>query len=54
MGYAGLGILLSDKAEEKFNLVPTEQDKENLRESLPRIRFVDRDDSVLGESERSG
>jgi hypothetical protein len=42
MAYAGLGLFLSDKAEEKFGLKPSEQDWEELREALPKIRTVDR------------
>lgn len=46
MGYAGLGLLLSDTAEEKFGLVPTEKDKEELDRIIPKIRLVDRDDTL--------
>ena len=42
MIWAGLGIILTDRAEEKFDLVPTEKDKERLEEAVPRIRFVER------------
>ncbi|KAF2014348.1 hypothetical protein BU24DRAFT_463145 [Aaosphaeria arxii CBS 175.79] len=42
MAYAGIGMYLSDRAEEKFGLVPTEKDKEELRNSLPRITTVER------------
>ena len=41
MGYAGLGILFSDKAEEKLGLVPSEKDKEELRKMVPKIRRAD-------------
>lgn len=46
MGYAGLGLLLSDTAEEKFGLVPTEKDKEELDRIIPKIKLVDRDDTL--------
>ena len=46
MGYAGLGLLLSDTAEEKFGLVPTEKDREELDRVIPKIRLVDRDDTL--------
>jgi hypothetical protein len=42
MAYAGVGLLLSDKAEEKLGLVPTEKDREELREALPKIVAVER------------
>ena len=41
MTWAGLGLLLSDKAEEVFGLKPTEKDKEGLKDVLPRLRRVD-------------
>lgn len=44
MSYAATGLFLSDKAEEKFGLVPTEEDKEKLRQAIPKIRTVDRDE----------
>lgn len=44
MGWGFLGIMLSDRAEEKFDLVPTDEDKAKLREIIPTIRTVDRDD----------
>jgi hypothetical protein len=43
MAYAGAGLFLSDKAEEKFGLVPTEQDKEDLQKALPTITTVERE-----------
>ncbi|KAH7072487.1 hypothetical protein FB567DRAFT_597875 [Paraphoma chrysanthemicola] len=42
MVYAGVGLFLSDKAEEKFGLTPTEKDKEELRNALPKITTVER------------
>jgi hypothetical protein len=44
MAYAGVGLFLSDKAEEKFGLTPTERDMAELREALPKITTVDRKD----------
>ncbi|KAF6234488.1 hypothetical protein HO173_007113 [Letharia columbiana] len=41
MAWAGLGLLLSDKAEKFFELKPTEKDKEGLKDLLPRVRRVD-------------
>ena len=43
MVYAAFGILLSDKAEQTFGFVPTEEDKKNLREAVPKIHMVERD-----------
>jgi hypothetical protein len=43
MAYAGAGMFLSDKAEEKFGFVPTEKDKEDLRGSIPKIRTIERE-----------
>jgi hypothetical protein len=42
MAYAGLGLFLSNKAEEKFGLTPTEKDREELRQALPKITTVER------------
>ena len=42
MTYAVAGLYLSDKAEEKLGLVPTERDKEELRDALPKIVAVER------------
>jgi hypothetical protein len=44
MTYAGMGLFLSDKAEEKFGLTPTEKDMEELRGALPKITTVERKD----------
>ena len=44
MAYAGVGMFLSDKAEEKLGFVPTEKDKEDLRNAIPKITVVDRVD----------
>ena len=44
MGYAGVGLYLSDKAEESFGLTPTEKDKEELRNALPKIAAVEKRD----------
>jgi len=41
--YAGLGLLLTDVAEEKFDLVPSEEDKRRLKELVPKVRVVDRE-----------
>ncbi|KAG0129249.1 hypothetical protein HOY82DRAFT_488357, partial [Tuber indicum] len=41
--YAGVGLLLTDVAEEKFDLVPSEEDKRQLKELVPKVRVVDRE-----------
>lgn len=43
MAWAGLGMFLTDKAEEKFDLVPTEADKRELARVMPRIIPVDKE-----------
>jgi hypothetical protein len=42
MAYAAGALYLSDRAEEKFGLKATEEDKENLRKALPKITTVER------------
>jgi hypothetical protein len=41
--YAGVGLLLTDVAEEKFDLVPSEEEKRRLKELVPKVRVVDRE-----------
>lgn len=41
MAYAGFGMLVSDKAEQAFGFTPTEEDKKNLREAVPKVHWVD-------------
>lgn len=40
--YSGVGIVVSNGAERRFGMVPTEQDKERLRKAIPKITTVDR------------
>jgi hypothetical protein len=42
MAYAGAGLWLSDKAEERFGLAPTDRDREELRDALPKISTVEK------------
>lgn len=46
MAYAGAGLYLSDAAEERFDLKPTDKDHESLRNDLrsvvPKISTVER------------
>ncbi|PVH98097.1 hypothetical protein DM02DRAFT_657659 [Periconia macrospinosa] len=42
MAYAGAGLYLSDKVEEKLGFVPTEQDKKELQDAIPKISVVER------------
>jgi hypothetical protein len=42
MAYAGAGLYISDKAEERFGLTPTEKDHEELRDALPKISTVEK------------
>jgi hypothetical protein len=46
IGYATLGLFLSDKAEEVFGLVPTDKDRKALTESIPKLRTVEKDHAV--------
>lgn len=43
MAYAGFGLLASDQAEKSFGFTPTEQDRERLRTSVPKIRVVEKE-----------
>ncbi|KAI9859921.1 MAG: hypothetical protein M1824_003509 [Vezdaea acicularis] len=42
MAYGYFGVIASDKAEEIFGLTPTEEDRERLREVIPKIDFVEK------------
>lgn len=42
MAYAGAGLYLSDVAEEKYGFTPTEKDKEELRNALPKVTPVEK------------
>lgn len=42
MAYAGAGLYLSDRAEERFGLTPTEKDREELRKAMPKIATVEK------------
>lgn len=42
MMYATAGLYLSDKAEERFGMTPTEKDREELRNALPKISTVEK------------
>lgn len=43
MGWAGVGILMSDRAEKAFGMVPSEKDRAELERVVPRVRFVERE-----------
>ena len=43
MAYAVFGLTLSDKAEEAFGMKATEEDKKDLKESVPKIHMVERE-----------
>jgi hypothetical protein len=43
MGYAFIGMTLSDQAEKVFGYVPSEEDKQKLEKSMPKIHSVDRE-----------
>ncbi|XDG09130.1 hypothetical protein ABKA04_008745 [Annulohypoxylon sp. FPYF3050] len=42
--WGAVGLHLSDRAEERYGLTPTEDDKAALAKVLPRITAVDRND----------
>ncbi|KAI4623343.1 hypothetical protein J4E83_004736 [Alternaria metachromatica] len=42
MAYAGAGLYISDKAEEKFGLTPTDQDREQLRDVIPKVSTIEK------------
>ncbi|KAF2637586.1 hypothetical protein P280DRAFT_521252 [Massarina eburnea CBS 473.64] len=42
MAYAGAGMFLTDKVEEKIGFVATDKDKEDLRQAMPKITVVER------------
>lgn len=44
MAYAVLGLLVSDEAEKKFGMVPTEEDKKELKSWVPKVTMVDRNE----------
>ena len=47
MAYAVAGLYLSDTAEEKFGMKATDEDKAKLREMIPKIHAVDKDESPI-------
>ncbi|KAI1081737.1 hypothetical protein F5B20DRAFT_535132 [Whalleya microplaca] len=48
LAWGAIGLHLSDRAEERFGLTPSEEDREALKELGPRITVVDRSDSGSG------
>lgn len=42
IAWGGIGLYLSDKAEEQFGYSPTAKDKEDLERLTPRITVVDK------------
>ncbi|KAH0531840.1 hypothetical protein TsFJ059_000620 [Trichoderma semiorbis] len=42
IAWGGVGLYLSDKAEEKLGFTPTEEDKAELRNLAPKITTVDK------------
>ena len=43
MAYAVFGIFLSDKAEQAFGLVPSDEDNKKLQEAMPKLHMVERE-----------
>jgi hypothetical protein len=44
MAYAGIALYLSDQAEEKYGFKASEEDKKKLKEILPKIHTVEREE----------
>ena len=42
LAWSGIGLWLTDKAEERFGMAPTEESKKELAAMIPRIRVVDK------------
>jgi hypothetical protein len=42
IAYATFGLFLSNIAEKKFDLVPTEEDKRKLNEMVPKVRVIEK------------
>ncbi|KAI1379408.1 hypothetical protein F4677DRAFT_442386 [Hypoxylon crocopeplum] len=42
LAWGAIGLQLSDRAEERYGLKPTEEDKAALAKALPRITTVER------------
>lgn len=43
MAWSALGLVVSNKAEERWGIVATEQDRAKLRALLPKITTVEED-----------
>ncbi|KAF8441831.1 hypothetical protein BGX38DRAFT_1203025 [Terfezia claveryi] len=44
IAYSLAGLWVADKAEKKLGFTPSEEDKKELRDLVPRVRVVDRKD----------
>ncbi|OAA61442.1 hypothetical protein ISF_05521 [Cordyceps fumosorosea ARSEF 2679] len=44
LAWGAAGLYLSDRAEERFGLTPTDRDREALRQMTPHIVAVDREE----------
>ena len=42
--WGGLGLLVTDHAEKRFNMIPTDKDREKLEEVMPKITILERED----------
>ncbi|KAI1767390.1 hypothetical protein GGR53DRAFT_125800 [Hypoxylon sp. FL1150] len=50
LAWGAIGLHLSDRAEERYGLTPTEDDKAALAKVLPRITAVEREGDSRGGS----
>ncbi|KAI1457581.1 hypothetical protein F4805DRAFT_457735 [Annulohypoxylon moriforme] len=46
LAWGAVGLHLSDRAEERYGLTPTEEDKAALDKVFPRITAVDKDEGI--------
>ncbi|KAF8416184.1 hypothetical protein EV426DRAFT_712699 [Tirmania nivea] len=44
IAYSIAGLWAADTAEKKFGFTPSEEDKKELRDLVPKVRVVDRND----------
>ncbi|KAH7036273.1 hypothetical protein B0J12DRAFT_744424 [Macrophomina phaseolina] len=43
IAWGAIGLYTTDTTEKAFNMVPTEEDKKKLDQSIPKIRVVDKE-----------
>lgn len=48
MAYATFGLFAADKIEEVYGYTPTEEQKREVQDMVPKIHFVDRQTGEVG------